>query len=288
MKSIVKVGILLPFLLLGHIVYSQDCDGTSLGTVIGDYDVNARKAVFRLKFKDLNRPKERLSIKYHFNGFVKMLDSVSIRKHSKYVYDGVSIYFGVRLSASASDDLDKMVLIFVPTTKVTKKIHSDTLSPCYSIENQELVRLPRNTAISWVRAFEQQRLPDFEKPRRLIDSNFRETSSLWYDITYLDDNLENYSLRKFLHCLIEQEKADSVIVSFGGFARRKDATYYQLTLLFDFNEKENFRTHSFSFAKDPLVTNLLKTCTEKFAGTTTDTGSPCPPASCGGTSLSKR
>lgn len=267
---------------------SRKCDGSVMGVYIGDEDAIPRQELFlKKKFKDLNISDENKCLTYNYQAFKELLDSVSVIKNGKYKNDGLRIYFAVRLSPIGNQHYNKMILIFTPTiNEPGSDVHSDSLSSYWIIENKSLIAINRDTARNWVKQYEDTRLKKFELGGKIVSGNtFNETKSLWYKIENLDDSNKISGLRNFIQCLIESHKAKDITIHFAAFARKKEP-YYQLTLVFDLNDEEYF-THKLTFTHRPFFVKLANKKKPAAFYTYADTGNPCPPGVCKGTSLSR-
>ena len=229
---------------------------------------------------------------YEPEGALAMLKLMSDKKPG---YDGFRAYFAVfpcEPKPNTPDDSGyryvphgregKLTLIYVPTTK-NGMWHFDDTTHCIIIVGKTIVNIRSGIASFWIHKADDQVLHHMEKwYRKYVDTDFRETHSLWYSDFFVRPNEIHNGLIDILECRIHCKSVKTVQAEFAGFlTKNKKHRNHQLSLVFQLSKVGMTNDISLQWddrsgwAKYEFAHELRAYFLSGSGGS--DTGNPCPP-----------
>jgi hypothetical protein len=236
------------------------------------------------------------SLVYSVRAFLQLLTSLTAGPGK---FTGLRVYLAAYLKSDTDPGSqyipagleDTFTLIFVFTKEAVvkgKTINQDDLSNCYTISQDQLVRLPdpgsvppaANTAANWVKHF-QNRIPDLNKHGVAAtgNANFNETKSLWYDIKLFTDSPERQGLVRYINSqLSDPNPIVAVDAQLACFTAGDEFPRHQLTLIFNLRRQTPQSATPAASLSSPAAAQSAVAGTAAVAHDDgTDMGLPCPP-----------
>jgi hypothetical protein len=226
-------------------------------------------------------------------------------------FSGIRVYFANYIQTPhdmgnayfGAQDVDKLVLIFVPTTANASGAQDDVQSMYYALINGvgQLLNNPTtvsdkrmDTASNWVRHYQRDLMPRLIADGQPGNAHFVETKSMWYPwwVFFGNPTIPDPGLYGYMQCMHDNppdvpHMVDGVNIRFACYLVSDTNLSYQLTLVFDLHQVEDGNLTGSDAGPAPCDQQELVTggvpaqgvpgVTRQMIGVPTDTGFPCPP-----------
>lgn len=196
-------------------------------------------------------------------------------------YNGMRVYFGCYPNPQGpapapSGQAGQLCLLFVPTTPDGSATGQDDTNNTYHLYDTTLTKLDNSTACAWKARYHSYIIPVLEGFGQKLRSGYNETRSLWYPMSSISGGSGDIGLIALIDCgLVYQDNpVIGMNVQLGCFAMYEDITkwpYYQLTVIFDFQQQNDSAGMTLSFGS---IESIKLAHDGAFPA---DTGLPCPP-----------
>ncbi len=213
-------------------------------------------------------------------------------------FSGIRVYFASFIQTPhdmgnnylGPQDVDKLVLIFVPTVANPAGAHDDVQSMYYALINGvgQLLNNPTtvadsrmDTASNWVRHYQQALIPLLQADGRSKDNAaFVETKSMRYPWSVIFGDSTDCGIYGFMQNMHDNpptapEMVDGINIRVACY-RKGEPFSYQLSLVLDLHQVEDGQLSGSGAAPTPCPPTPVGT-PEHDTGAPGDTGFPCPP-----------
>jgi len=208
-------------------------------------------------------------------------------------YNGVRVYFicypnqktgeQVHHNPTPDDCKGQLGLLFVPTEPASGPTGKDDPEQYYHLYKDKIMHLPAPKSVPkdedyvtiWKEHYKESIVPTLRKDgQTCVGPKYDETISLWYSMNSIAGGGGDSGLLAYIKCgeCFEPNPIIGLSVEFACFADKSDLTvfpYYQLSLIFDLQQKLDKKGPGLAFGSNALP----------LRDGPADTGIPCPPES---------